>query len=366
MPQIRSTETFRYNVDLKQTLKWGQRSQLHQLQHVLVRVELSDGSSAYAEATPRPTIYGETQTSVEAIIQEEFASLLIGHHIDKQEDIDLLVKELSHIQNNNTAKGALNIALHSALASSQGQSLSNYLGVTQSRILVSYIVGTGTDETVHSEVDAVFKAGVRVFKIKIGKRIEQETALIERLQQEFPDATFYVDANQCLQAEKAQHYLHKLSDMGILYCEEPLPIHQLHARHELKTSTRMPLIADDSVFTSNDLEREIAFDTFDIINIKTARTGFSESFEMVKQARAAGKTVMIGSQASTQIGATHAALFAAAVQAEHATECTFYLKTKLHNPDQLPLIEDGLLDINSLERISRNLTTSRQDSQFVY
>ena len=97
-----------------------------------------------------------------------------------------------------------------------------------------------------------------------------------------------------------------------------------------------------------ELERELAFDTFDILNIKTARTGFSRSREMLQTCASAGKDVMVGSQASSLLGCLHAAIFAGYREINCASECSFYLQTEA---DQrlAPAIEDGYMRLDMAE-----------------
>lgn len=61
------------------------------------------------------------------------------------------------------------------------------------------------------------------------------------------------------------------------WVEEPLPVHLIRERAELKRLAVLPIIADDSTFTLRDLDRELAFDTFDFLNVKPARTGYGEA-----------------------------------------------------------------------------------------
>ena len=68
--QIKPT-TFR--LPMHGELRWGKASTLAEARHVLVQVTLSDGSTGYAEAPPRPTIYGETVYSITSIIEHELA-----------------------------------------------------------------------------------------------------------------------------------------------------------------------------------------------------------------------------------------------------------------------------------------------------
>ncbi|MEM9953105.1 MAG: enolase C-terminal domain-like protein [Chloroflexota bacterium] len=346
MASVASITAEPYNIPLLGTLKWGKGHQLAYLNHVLVTVTLSDGSVGQAEATPRPSIYGETQASILHIAQEHLAPLLATHTLKTRADVDDLDVILHHIKGNQTAKGALNIALHHAVAQSAGQTLAECLGVKTDSTEVSYIVSTGSLEAVLADVDSIYQQGVRVFKVKIGMDIPQEIATIRQLIATFPKAKFYVDANQCLTIDNAPSVLNQLYEMGVLYCEEPLPVHQVHERQHLRQQTAMPIITDDSCFTVGDVQRELALDTFDIVNIKTARTGFSQSALIAKLAREHDKQVMVGSQASSLMGCQHAALFAMSVDSECATEATFYLKTNSHQAR--PQIDDGQLRLDAL------------------
>lgn len=348
MPAIKRIRARPYDIPLKGTLKWGKGHELPRLQHVLIEVELSDGARGIAESTPRPSIYGETQASVMAIVDQHLAPMVLGKAVDTVVDIDDISAKLELIKGNNTAKGALNMALHHALAQSQGMNLADFLDITQARTQVSYIVSTGDMDAVLDDVSGVYAAGVRVFKVKIGKAISQEIATIERLQGAFADAEFYVDANQCLTLENAAEVLNQLVERGVIHCEEALPVQMIEARQRLRQQTRMPIIADDSAFTVADLERELAFDTFDILNIKTARTGYSQSRLMLKQALECKKSVMIGSQASSLLGCLYTALFAGYAGVDCATECSFYLLTDVDLSDALPIVA-GWLDLSAVQ-----------------
>lgn len=337
------------HVPLKRALTWGRGHELPLLEHVLVRVELSDGATGIAEATPRPSIYGETSASVRHIIGEALAPRLQGRAISDFESVALLSAELAHIKANNTARGALDVALHQALAQSRGQPLREYLGVTRETVRLSSIVSTGDSDTVGADVAAAYAQGLRVFKVKIGRDIPAESDNLRDLMTVFPAARFYVDANELLPPETAARTLDALHEFGVLYCEEPLPVHLLRARSRLRRETAMPLIADDSAFTPRDLERELDFDTFDILNIKTARTGYSQSRQMLLRAAAQGKSAMVGSQASSLLGCLQAALFAGRAEVDCPSECSFYLKTEA-DLELAPEIVAGCWSLAAVER----------------
>ena len=344
MLNVRDLRALPFALPLKGSLKWGLGDELRALEHVLIRVELSDGSIGIAEATPRPSIYGETQASILAIVEAHLAPLLIGAGLETFQCVADLSKGMDGIKNNNTAKGATDMALHQALCRANGTTLAQHLGAARPRIRLSYIVSTGAADEVLADVDGAYRAGLRAFKVKIGKDIASETQTLRALLARFPAAQFYVDANQTLEEASAAGILDGLHELGVVHCEEPLPVENIRARQALRRQCSMPIIADDSTFTLPDLHRELDYDTFDILNIKTARSGFSASRAMLQACANAGKEVMVGSQASSLLGCLHAATFAAQTAVSCASECSFFLKTAA-DLSLAPAIRDGWLSL---------------------
>ncbi len=345
MPTIARIESIPYRLPLHGSLRWGKTSVIHDVHHVLVKVTLSDGSIGVAEAPPRPTIYGETVHSITSIIKYEFIPRLIGLPANSR-------LPLYEIKNNHTAKGALDIAIHDALAQHQGLSLAEYLGVSAKQIKVSYILGIGEHETMLAEAQKVFEQGVRVLKVKVGRDWQQDIARIAALQEMFVDEmAIYTDANECFTIDDAPNKLAELAEMGVLYCEEPLPIELIRERAAVRAGEHLPLIADDSTFSPRDLRRELSLDTFDILNIKTARTGYSESRQMLTLARQAGKGVMIGSQASSGIGTARAGIFAALDGVAHPSELSFFLKLKEDILREPIHIKNGYIQVADLANV---------------
>jgi len=345
-----------YRLPLHGKLRWGKHSVLTEVRHVLVRVTLSDGATGIAEAPPRPTIYGETAVSIVNIINHELSPRLLN-----QPAFDL--SSMYQIRNNHTAKGAIDMAVQDALAKSAGVSLLEHLRVAsgewrvasdnlQSQLKVSYILGIGDDETVLTEAQHVFDQGVRVLKVKVGRDWDADLRRIRALQQQFGDVmAIYADANECFGEKTAVFQLQQLAEMGVLYCEEPLPIEQIQERAALRAGQHLPLIADDSTFTVRDLRRELALNTFDILNIKTARTGYTESLQMLALARQANKQIMIGSQASSTLGTARAGIFAALTGIDCPSELSFFLKLKEDVVGKRPLIKDGFIAVADLLKV---------------
>jgi L-Ala-D/L-Glu epimerase len=344
-PSIDRIETIIFRLPLQDPLRWGKASVLEDLVHVLVRITLSDGSSGVAEAPPRPTIYGETIHSITSVIEHELAPRLLGETLD-QTRLPSLYERMAQIKNNQTARGALDMALWDALATHQGIPLARMLDVTATEIPVSYILGMGDEDHVLAEAERVIRQGVRVLKVKVGSDWQADVRRLTYLQERLHAAVkLYVDANECMELETAARRLDQLAEMGILYCEEPLPVELIRERADLRRGGHLPLIADDSAFSLRDLGRELALDTFDILNIKTARTGYTESTQMLEAAIGAGKGIMIGSQASAGLGTVRTALFAGKAGIDHPSELSFFLKVEADLLAQPLTLHDGYLRI---------------------
>lgn len=349
MTTIRRVQARPYPLRLKRPLHWGRGQSLVHPAHVLVGVELADGARGIAEAPPRPGIYGETVESICAIIEQELAPRLVARTVRGRADLARLQLELGAVRNNHTARGALDLALHGALARSRGVPLAQLIDATSPQVRLSSIVSSGARETVLQEACEALEAGLRVLKVKVGAAFARDLETLRELRGMAGDAvTLYADANECFTAHNARARLDALAQLDLRWCEEPLPVTQLQERAALRADSPLPLIADDSAFTLPELERELAHDSFDILNIKTARNGFSEALAMEAAALARGRGVMVGSQAGSMIGCLHALLFGAREGVAYPVEGSFFLRVEEHYAGLLR-IEDGNVSLAQLE-----------------
>ncbi len=360
MPTIANIVTVPFELSMQGSLRWGKSSELKSLAHVLVAVSDDSGNHGnygnygIAEAPVRPTIYGETVASIEAIISEQLKPQLLGVDV---EDTASIESALASIKNNHCAKGALDIALWELRFKQEAKNglVTDFAGPQES-LRCSYILGISDMDTMLAEAHKVYEAGVSVFKIKIGRDAAHDTEIVSTLNQAFAgkDVILYADANEMLTEDSAEKRLERLASLRIAYVEEPLPVYLLGARAHLKRSNIMPIIADDSCFSYENLLRELEADTFDILNIKTARTGYTESLKMLEAAKQAGKGVMLGSQASAGLGTVHCALFASQEGVTHPSELSFPLKLKEDILSQCLSYKDGYMSISDLENTVLN------------
>ncbi len=324
MPLVKAIRAIPFRIPLRAPLRWGRGSELMALEHLLLEVELSDGSLGRAEVAIRPTIYGETLGGALAAL-DYLRPRLLGREADDLEGIRGVLEAFPY---NFALKGALDIAFWEAWARSEGEELYHVLKPAKHRVRVSYILGIGPLEEVLEDARLAYGAGVRVFKVKVGRDLEEDTRRLKTLREAFPEAEFYADANETLEPKGALDYLKAWKELGLLYVEEPLPIEEVLARQRLRAESPLPLIADDSALTPRDLKRELQLDTFHILNLKPARAGITWSLEMLSLVRERGKEAMVGSQAQSSFGAYHSALLAFQQGVKAPNELAFHLKAE--------------------------------------
>lgn len=331
------------DLPVKGTLRWGRSSSLAHIEHLLLGIELAGGDVGIAELAVRPTIYGETREGSKVALREHFAPALIG--LDALDDA-ASSHALEALPFNFALRGALDLALADVRARLDGDGLGAAQVGPNRHPRVSTILGIASVPAMLEEARRAVDAGVHVLKVKVGRNERDDDQVLSALATEFGDSvTIYVDANEAWTAEQAPGRLEGLAGHGVAYVEEPLPITALKARAALRSYEILPLIADDSCFRPADLERELEANTFDILNVKPARSGWSESLTMVKRAVAAGKGVMVGSQACSGLGTMHAALVASQAGVTHPSELSFPLRLEADSLDLPPPVSGGTLDV---------------------
>ncbi|MFP3525585.1 enolase C-terminal domain-like protein, partial [Pantoea sp. SIMBA_072] len=99
----------------------------------------------------------------------------------------------------------------------------------------------------------------------------------------------------------------------IEYLEQPLPAWDVDGFAELRANTRMPICADESVFSHIDALRLIKADAVDFLNIKLVKSGgVNTALKINSIAEAAGVRCMIGCFGESRLGLSAAAHVACA------------------------------------------------------
>lgn len=309
--KITDIEAIPYQIPYKRPLKFAS-GEVHAADHVLVRIHTDGGLIGVSDTPPRPYTYGETQQSIVSVIRDVFRPQLIGKDPRAREQIRGV---LSRTVNNHTAKGSIDIALWDILGKSLDTPVTRLLGGYTDRLMVSHMLGFKEPRALLEEAQQMRERyGITTFKLKVGRRpigldIEAARTLREELDSE---VSIYMDANRGWSPSESSQVIAAVEDLGIEFLEEPNDAAQYLGRRRLTRNPKLAIAADESAPSLGDAAKELLSGGADMLAIKTARTGFSESTLIVGLAEGLGVEVYIGNQVDTQVGTAASLAFGAA------------------------------------------------------
>lgn len=254
--------------------------------------------TAWGEATLPPYL-PETQQSVMAFL-EGFAA---GVKSDRPQD--WLQALQTTTTGNMAAHAALDMALWSLIAQTEGKTLSEKLGVTASPFpLGTYTIGVCSFSEMQAKVAEATKYGFRLFKIKLDGAGDEE--MINNFRQ-LSALPFAVDINQGWNSvEEAVRKIEWLKQQGCILVEQPLAKGAWAEMRELRKLSTLPVYADEACQRLGDLE--LVKDCFDGINIKLMKCGgLTEALQIIKRARDLNLKVLVGCMSESSVGCTAAA-----------------------------------------------------------
>jgi L-alanine-DL-glutamate epimerase-like enolase superfamily enzyme len=138
-----------------------------------------------------------------------------------------------------------------------------------------------------------------IYKIKLGTK-EDDIRIIQELRKH-TSSVFRIDANAAWKADEALEKIKVFKDLGVEFIEQPLAKDDWEGMKFLHEQSPLPLIADESCVSENDVLKCKRF--FDGINIKLTKcSGITPALRMIKMAREFEMKVMAGSMNESSIG----------------------------------------------------------------
>jgi L-Ala-D/L-Glu epimerase len=266
---------------------------------VLVSLE-ADGLRGLGEAFP-VAYYGETPETVEQVVPF-LAGRLDGLATlpDEREAALVWLERASArmdaaLGHNGAAKCGLDIALHDLCAQRLGLALHELLGVTEPAPPTDFSLGLDDPPVVAERASRA--AHFPALKIKVGGA--QDLATLRAVREVY-DGALRVDANTGWQADEALALLPELESLGVEFVEQPFPAHQHAQLRWLQERSPLPIVADESAVTVEDLELLVGVVAG--VNVKLAKCGgVGPAQRMLRRARELGFRTMLGCMVETSL-----------------------------------------------------------------
>jgi L-alanine-DL-glutamate epimerase-like enolase superfamily enzyme len=265
----------------------------------VVQVEIRHGDvSGFGEGAPIER-YDESAESALAYIEEHADAL--G---DDPWALDEIEARLPREQF--AARAAIDGALHDLQGKLAGVPVWRLLGLRREGPPTSWTIWLGDPDDMARRAAAVGDRFLRL-KLKLGARdgLDVERVRAVRATTEVP---LQVDVNEYWTPEEAREFMPQLADLGVDYCEQPLPAGD-PAGATLKRVSPIPIYVDEDCHTLDDVQA--CAQRAHGINIKLAKSGgIREAVRMANAARALGLQVMLGCMIESGLGIAAAAQIA--------------------------------------------------------
>ncbi len=281
---------------------------------LVVRITADDGRTGFGEAPPTAVITGDTKGSIRCAIEEFIAPSIMGMEI---ENLDGIMERLHGcILKNTSAKAAVDMAVYDLYAQSCRKPLYEVLGGRRAEIETDLTISVNPIEEMVADSEKAVKEGFRILKIKVGKEGLADVARIEAIRRAVgPAVRLRVDANQGWGAKEAVRIIRAMEDraLDIELVEQPVKAHDFAGMQYVAAHVATPILADESVFSTQDAIRLIQGRAADLINIKLMKAGgIHEALKICAVAESFGVECMIGCMLESKIAVSAAAHLAAA------------------------------------------------------
>lgn len=298
--------------------------------HVIVKLTTDDGLEGLGESSPLGFFTGETAEIVKAAIDHSLGKVLVGRDpFDLESILCALDAALPH---NNSAKAALDMALHDLAA--------RYLGVPVHRLLggrvraaVPSATAVGIAELEHMRAEALdwVGRGFRTLKLKIGLGPLEDAQRVSAIREAVgPGVRLRVDANQGYGAAAAIEAGRRIAPYDIEYLEQPVAAWDVAGLAEVRRTTGLRVAADESLYTPQDALRLIQERAVDVFVIKMIKVGgLRKATRIAHLAEAAGLSCVTVSPLETALGTAAGAHWASALvngELDHELVGPLYLR----------------------------------------
>src|SRR3954469_12009076 len=188
------------------------------------------------------------------------------------------------------ARAAIDAALHDLQGRLAGQPVWRLLGLRREGPPTSWTIWLGDPDDMARRTEAV-EGRFKRLKLKLGGRDGRDVERV-RAVRDATDLPLMVDVNEAWSLDEALEALPQLAELGVEYCEQPLPAGD-PGGPELKSRSPLPIFVDEDCHVAADVPA--CADRAHGVNIKLAKSGgIREAIRIAHVARALGLGVMLG------------------------------------------------------------------------
>jgi L-alanine-DL-glutamate epimerase-like enolase superfamily enzyme len=270
---------------------------------VIVTVMCSDGTSGIGEVPTSFVVPQETTEVIKRSIQRA-EKILYNQPVEKWASLAGMLRGI--FPDFHMTCSGLETALFRAWLTSVDSDEITWWGKQSNTITSDITIPFVPDiEALRPWIERAIKAGFDVYKVKVSGNVKQDAKFVRSITEILSESaisyTIRLDGNQGFTCDSALRLLDVL-DAKIELFEQPLKYDDYKGMKQLCRNAPVPMIADETVFSVEDARRVIEDGLAHGINIKIAKSGITQSREIITLAKQANLKLMIGCMTETMVG----------------------------------------------------------------
>lgn len=272
-PPIRSIDVFRISYPTKAYFRFFENNERPT---VVVRINTEDPKLAgWGQSVPSPAWSYESIDTVLATYKRLIPGLIGKNPTDLAGAHQIMNRLIAPGFSTGApiAKAGLDLALHDLAGRIAGKSVPELWGLKPlEKITISYTLNPQKLDDVAPMMAQGRAEGYRHFNIKVAPDPKFDVEMAKLVRKNAPDCFLWADANGGYDVETALAVAPKLRDAGVDVFEQPVQSNQIRGFMALKKQGALPIILDEGVVHSSELEEFIGLGMCDGLAMKPART----------------------------------------------------------------------------------------------
>ena len=244
---------------------------------VVIKIVADNGAVGWGQSVPIPKWSYETQETVHSTLTRHLAPELLGRDPLDSDGIHAAMNRViapSFSTGQPICKAGVDLALFDLTGKLLGQSAAErWHRKGRDRLTLSWTLNPQSLDDVEPLVAQGRARGYQHFNVKVAPDPKFDLELCRLVKRLAPNGFLWADANGGYNEETALAIAPKLADIGVPVLEQPLPANRLTGYRRLKKQGALPIIMDEGIVSSVELEEFIQLELLDGVAMKPARCG---------------------------------------------------------------------------------------------
>jgi muconate cycloisomerase len=246
-------------------------------QTVVVKITADDGTVGWGQSVPTHKWSYETLETVHTTIERYLTPVLIG--LDPfdlpavRQAMDAIIAP-SFSTGQPICKAGIDLALFDLtgkLLKQTAQERWKHKG--RDKVLLSWTLNPKTLDDIPRLIDEGKQHGYRNFNVKVAPDPKFDVEMCAMVKKLVPDGFLWADANGGYDEATAVEVLPKLAKAGVAVLEQPLKPNRISGYQRLKKIGGLPILMDEGIINTGELEEFIKLGMLDGVAMKPARCG---------------------------------------------------------------------------------------------